>query len=191
MRLFLIAVLMMILFYGQVYAENADVIPFEPGLSALFISVTDENNPGEAAENYFPDIKKAVGLKYFLDRRTAVEGEATFLFMNEEKAEDQEEGIMLGLAGAYIQYIDVDQVSPYLKYGGRLTYLMGDAYERNDDDDHFFLEARIGFGVEYFITREFSVGAEALASFQVAPTVVFDSIMPSVRASFYFDDLMR
>lgn len=172
------------------FAEPEPVIPFEEGLSALHISATDEIAAGEAKEQYFPDTATAVGFKYFLDRKSAVEGEASIIFMNEEEVEEQQEGIMISLCGAYIQYIDMDRVSPYFKYGGKISYLMGDAYENYNDDDHFFVEARGGFGIEYFVTREFSIGVEALAALQVAPTVVFNSIIPSVRASFYFDDLI-
>lgn len=186
-----LAILFVFGFLSMSFAETEQVIPFEEGLSALEISATDEIASGEAEENYFPDVRTAVGFKYFLDRKSAVEGEASLIFMSEEKTEGQEEGIQIGLAGAYIQYIDMDRVSPYLKYGGRVTYLMGDAYENNNDDDHLFLEARGGFGVEYFVTREFSIGVEALLSLQVTPTVVFNSIIPSVRASFYFDDLIQ
>ena len=177
-------------FIPMAFAEPEQVIPFEEGLSALHISATNDVTPGEAKENYFPDTETAVGFKYFLDRKSAVEGEASLIFMNEEAVEEQQEGIMISLCGAYIQYIDMDRVSPYFKYGGKISYLMGDAYESNNDDDHFFVEARGGFGVEYFVTREFSIGVEALAAFQVAPTVVFNSIIPSVRASFYLDDLI-
>ena len=164
---------------------------FVTGLTALHVSITDHHGASGPGEKYFGDVRSAVGGKYFLDRKTAVEGEVTLVFGNEEKSENQEEGVMMGISGAYIQYIDVDRVSPYLKYGGRFAYLMGDAYEDNEDDDHFFLEARAGFGTEYFITPELSIGAEALIGLQVAPTVVFNGLIPSIRISFYFDDFVQ
>lgn len=164
--------LFLLICMNTAYAEDDNAANFETGLSAINVSVPYSNSA-------------AVGGKYFLDRKGAVEGTVSFNFQH-EKENEQEDGLAFDVSGAYLQYIDIKRIAPYLKYGGKISYAMGDHYEAKDEDE-FGLAAILGFGVEYFVTSQFSIAAEALMEFQVAPCVRFHTITPAIKASFYFD----
>ncbi len=172
MKKCLMVIFIFLICFGTVYAQDDSVANFQTGLSALNVSVPYSNSA-------------TVGGKYFIDKKSAVEGGISFNFQH-EKDDEQEDGLGFEISGAYLQYIDVKRISPYLKYGGKLSYAMGDYYE-NKDEDEFGMAAIIGVGAEYFVTRQFSISAEALMEFQVAPCVRFHTITPAIKASFYFD----
>ena len=165
--------LMLSISVGTSCAQNGSTADFETGLSALTVSVPYSNSA-------------TVGGKYFLDRKSAVEGGFSFNFQHEKESENQEDGLMFEISGAYVQYLDIDRISPYLKYGGKISYAMGDYYELKDEDE-FGMAAIIGIGAEYFVTPQFSIAAEALMEFQLSPCVRFHTITPAIKASFYFD----
>ena len=159
--------------FGISYAQDGSTADFETALSAISVSVPFSNSA-------------TVGGKYFLDNKSAVEGGLSFNFQHEKEDENQEDGLMFEISGAYIQYLEVERISPYLKFGGKMSYAMGDHYELREEDE-FGLSAIIGIGAEYFVTPQFSIAAEALMDFQLAPAVRFQTVTPAIKASFYFD----
>ena len=136
-----------------------------------------------------PDPKSIamLGGKYFLTDNAAIEAGAGFSYRNEKSSENQESGWGFGLYGAYVYYLANKRVSPYLKGGLGIMSKNGDHYEPDDD---FYFDALGGLGTEFFVTKEFSISAEALMRLRLSPTVVFESIEPAIRASFYFDGFL-
>ena len=128
-----------------------------------------------------------LGGKYFLTDSSAIEGGVGFSFRGEKTSEFQEKGWGLGLYGAYVYYLTNKRISPYLKAGLGITSKNGDHYEPDDD---FGFNALGGLGAEFFVTKEFSISAEALMRLQLSPTVIFESVEPSIKASFYFDNIL-
>ena len=133
-----------------------------------------------------------LGGKYFLTDNSALEAGFGFSFRNEKTyndplKEDQKKGFGLGLYGAYVYYMANKRISPYLKAGLGISSRNGAHYEPYDD---FGFDAIGGMGAEFFVTKEFSISAEALMRLQLSPTIIFESIEPSIKASFYFDSFL-
>ena len=93
----------------------------------------------------------------------------------------------IGLYGGYLYYLVNKRISPYFKIGLGITSKSGAHYEPYDD---FGFDALGGMGAEFFVTKEFSISAEALMRLQLSPTIIFESVEPSIRASFYFDSFL-
>jgi len=142
-----------------------------------------------------PSDPKAIAIlggKYFLTDSSALEGGFGISWRNEKTyndplKDDQKKGFGLGLYGAYVYYMTNKRISPYLKVGLGISSRSGAHYEPYDD---FGFDALGGLGAEFFVTKEFSISTEALLRLQLSPTVIFESVEPSIKASFYFDNFL-
>lgn len=149
---------------------------------------------GLTSDPYSPytDQTPMISGKYFLMENSALELGLEFDFRSEKEEYPQEyygDGTHIGLYGAFVHYFAKKRISPYAKAGLAMGINSGDYYELNDQDEMDF--ALIGgFGTEFFVTKEFSISAEALIRLLVSPTVHFSTITPAIKASFYFDNFL-
>jgi hypothetical protein len=155
----------------------------QAGMVSLDLTILPLNT--DAASD--PQAIAILGGKYFLTDTSALEGGLGFSYRNEKSSENQEKGFGLGLYGAYVYYLANKRISPYLKVGLGITSKNGAYYE---PDDNFGFNAIGGMGAEFFVTKGFSISAEALIRLQLSPTVIFESVEPSIKASFYFDNFL-
>lgn len=126
-----------------------------------------------------------IGGKYFLSNNTALDCAASLSLQAEKESKGLEDAYATEISGAYVYYLSDSRISPYLKGGVTVSYKTGDYYESRNEDD-FGLGLLAGFGTEFFVTKEFSISAQAQINVQFSPTIYFGSFTPLLKASFYF-----
>jgi hypothetical protein len=126
-----------------------------------------------------------IGGKYFYTNNSALECGLLFNAQEQNSSENQQDAFATEVSAAYVYYLSKKRISPYVKGGGTLSYKTGDYYDLRNEDGFGFL-VLAGLGAEFFVTKEFSISAEAQVKLQLGPTCYLRTFTPFLKASFYF-----
>ena len=125
----------------------------------------------------------SVLFKYFVAKKHAAELEVGFGFQFEDEDDGQASGFGLKFGVHYLGYFMDTRLTPYFKAGATIAKNGGDANEGYEDTQ---LSLDTGLGVEFFITKEFSIGGEALVGIPVLPAARIGTLTPNLTVGFYF-----
>jgi len=126
----------------------------------------------------------SIGGSYVLSADSALQFDVGLGWQSEKKSKNTLSGWGLKAGGYYVGYMTKTRVSPYYKGGVALAKNGGDANKGNDDLE-FSLAG--GVGAEFWVTKEFSLGGEALIGAPLTPVLKLGTAMSSLYATFYFD----
>ena len=182
MKRCLLGFVILIMFFGTAFAEEETSLQS----GAFSLEETSLRAGAFSLDVAIPESDSVlIGGKYFLSNNTALECGASLNLQAEKESKGQEDGYATEISGAYVYYLSNSRISPYLKGGATVSYKTGDYYE-NRNVDGFGLGLLAGFGTEFFVTKEFSISAQAQINVQFSPTIYFRTFTPLLKASFYF-----
>jgi len=94
-----------------------------------------------------------VGGRIFVDDELVVEAMAALQINGEDKDAGIASGTLISATGGIMKYLSKGRVSPYLRAGGGVVILSGDAYKNQDSR----VMAYAGVGAEFSITDQISI----------------------------------
>ncbi|GEM_PF-6307479 len=125
----------------------------------------------------------SVAGRFHVEDLLAFQMEFGFGYQVEDKNDNQVEGGGVKLGLFVDKYLIQRRAAPYIKGGLSFAKNFGDLNKNNDD---VFITLAGGFGVSYFVTKEFAIGGEALLAIPVSPTVKIGTTTTQLFATFYF-----
>ncbi len=167
MRKFVYSCLLIIAFTGIAFAQENSLKANKFGL--------DFTIPASIAAS--------VGGRFHIEDLLAMQMEFGFGYQVEDENDNQVEGGGLKLGIYMNKYLLDRRAAPYIKGGLSFAKNFGDLNENNDD---FYITIAGGVGVSFFVTKEFSIGGEALLAIPVSPTVKIGTTTTQLFATFYF-----